>query len=221
MAKQNITAVAYFRTSSATNVNGDSLPRQQDAVNQFAKATGYEIVEEFYDPAVSGEDHIEARPGFSALLDRVESNGVATVLVEHVDRFARNLLTQELAIVALNARRITVLDSSGNDLTDTDDPTKVAMRQVAGAFAQLEKSRLVARLKRGRERKRAETGRCEGRRPVPDEVVKAAKRLARQNPRTHKRRSLRAIAAELAELGYFGPSSKPYEAGSIKHMLAH
>jgi hypothetical protein len=38
---------------------------------------------------------------------------------------------------------------------------KVAMRQIAGAFSQLEKARLVAKLRTAREAKRA--GKCEGR----------------------------------------------------------
>jgi len=40
------------------------------------------VVEWFYDPAVSGADPIETRPGFSALPDRIEGNGVRAVLVE-------------------------------------------------------------------------------------------------------------------------------------------
>jgi hypothetical protein len=41
-------AVAYFRTSSATNVGADkdSLKRQQAAVKAFAKGAGYEIVDD-------------------------------------------------------------------------------------------------------------------------------------------------------------------------------
>jgi DNA invertase Pin-like site-specific DNA recombinase len=85
-----------------------------------------------YDPAVSGADPIEARPGFAALLDRIESNGVRTVLVEDASRFARDLVTQELGILALIGRGVRVLTASGDDLTNTDDPFKVAMHQIAG-----------------------------------------------------------------------------------------
>jgi DNA invertase Pin-like site-specific DNA recombinase len=45
-------------------------------------------VGEFSDPGVSGADPIETRPGFAALLDRIESNGVRTVIVEDASRFA-------------------------------------------------------------------------------------------------------------------------------------
>jgi DNA invertase Pin-like site-specific DNA recombinase len=220
-AMKNIPAVAYYRTSSAANagLDKDSERRQGEAVAAYARQAGYRVVEEFRDPAVSGADPIETRPGFAALLDRIEGNGVRTVLVEDASRFARDLVTQELGIVALVARGVRVLTSGGEDLTATDDPFKVAMRQIAGAFAQLEKARLVAKLRHARERKRATTGRCEGRPPVPARVVEAARRLARANPRTHERRSLRQIAEELARLGHLGPAGKPYFPASVARML--
>jgi hypothetical protein len=55
-----------------------------------------------------------------------------------------------------------VVTATGDDLTNTDDEMKVAMRQIAGAFDQLEKSRLVRKLREARDRKRAEIGKCEG-----------------------------------------------------------
>ena len=71
-----------------------------------------------------------------------------------------------------------VLTASGDDLTNTDDPFKVVMRQVAGAFAQLEKAWLVAKLKGAR--KRATGVKVEGRKSYAEmspEMVRLAKRL--------------------------------------------
>jgi DNA invertase Pin-like site-specific DNA recombinase len=93
------------------------------------------------------------------------------------------------------------------------------VRQILGAVSQFEKAQLVRKLRAARERKRAETGRCEGRNPVPSRLAEA-KRLARRSPKTGQRRSLRAIAAELARLGHLGPSGKPYGAESVKRMVA-
>jgi DNA invertase Pin-like site-specific DNA recombinase len=217
-------AVAYLRMSSAANVGADkdSDKRQRDATVAFAKRSGFVVVDEFYDPAVSGADPIETRPGFATLLDRIESNGVRTVIVEDASRFARDLVTQELGILALIGRSVRVLTVSGDDLTNTDDLFKVAMHQIADAFAQLEKARLVGKLKAARERKRATGAKVEGRRPhtelLPD-VVSLAKRLHRASPKTGKRRSLREIAAELARAGYINERGKPYAALSIKMML--
>jgi len=63
--KRNLVpAVGYVRTSSAANVGGDkdSEPRQQQAIERFAKSAGFQIVDWFRDPAVSGADPRLARP---------------------------------------------------------------------------------------------------------------------------------------------------------------
>jgi DNA invertase Pin-like site-specific DNA recombinase len=68
---KSLQAVAYIRTSSAANVGSDkdSEKRQRVAIEAFAKRTGAEVADWFYDPAVSGADPIETRAGFSALLE--------------------------------------------------------------------------------------------------------------------------------------------------------
>jgi DNA invertase Pin-like site-specific DNA recombinase len=72
-----------------------------------------------YDAAVSGADPIETRPGFKALLDRTEDNGVRVVIVEDASRFPRELMAQELGIVLLIQRGMRLLPANGDDLTDT------------------------------------------------------------------------------------------------------
>lgn len=97
-----------MRTSSAAN-NGedkDSAKRQRLAIAGYAQSTGYDLVCEFSDPGVSGADPIAERPGFGELLDRIEGNGVRVVLVEDASRFARDLITQELGILALIKRGV-------------------------------------------------------------------------------------------------------------------
>jgi DNA invertase Pin-like site-specific DNA recombinase len=66
----------------------DSDKRQRVAIEAFAEAAGYEIVEAFNDAAVSGADSVSERPGFVAMLERLLSNGAKTVIVESPDRFA-------------------------------------------------------------------------------------------------------------------------------------
>jgi len=219
--KEKIKAVAYLRTSSMTNVghDKDSDKRQAKAIADFAKRAGYEIVDTYYDPGVSGADPIETRAGFSAMLDRIEGNGVRTVIVEDASRFARDLVTQETGIISLIKLGVTVLTASGDDLTNTDDPFKIAMRQIAGAFSQLEKARLVAKLKSGRDRKSKELGRyCATRKTVGErypEATKRAKYLSR-----YKRLSLREIASVLAADGHVSPKTgKPHNPKIIKTMI--
>jgi len=62
----------------------------------------------------------------------------------------------------------------------------------------------VAKLRGARGRKRKANGKCEGRKSLAEMypgVVREAKRLARANPKTGERRSLRKIATELAKIG--------------------
>jgi DNA invertase Pin-like site-specific DNA recombinase len=224
---KQVEAVAYIRTSSAANVgtDKDSDKRQRAAIMAFAKRAGFALVDEFADQAVRGTDPIEARPGFSALLDRIESNGVRVVIIEDGSRFARQLMTQELGLIALITRGVRVLTASGDDLTDDSDPSRTMMRQIAGAFHQYEKARLVAKLKAARDRKRQATGgKVEGRKTWAEKaktdeqaarMVEAAKRLRGTSLRPD--RSLREIAAELQKIDEQG---RMFSASSVAAMLA-
>ena len=222
--KKTTPAIAYLRTSSATNVgvDKDSEKRQRVAIGAYAKRAGYELVAEFYDAAVSGADPIQDRPGFAALLDRIEANGVRTVLVEDASRFARELMAQELGITLLISRGVHLITAGGDDLTASDDPSRKMMRQIAGAFAEYEKARLVAKLKGARDRVRKERGKCEGRKAHSErnpEVVALAKRLRRSSPKSGERMSLRRISAALEAAGHVNEHGRPFNPNSIKSMV--
>jgi DNA invertase Pin-like site-specific DNA recombinase len=224
MRGKRVEAVAYIRTSSAANVglDKDSETRQRAAIESFAKRGGLTLVSEFSDPGVSGADPIELRPGFSSLLDRIEKNGVRTVVVEDASRFARDLVTQELGILALIRRNVRVLTSNGDDLTDSSDPSRKMMRQIAGSFAEYEKARLAAKLKAARDRKRKAKGKCEGRKAwaeINPLLVQEAKRLRRRSPKGHQR-SYRDVATELAKLGYVNEHGKVFNPASIASILS-
>ena len=153
-------AIAYLRTSSAANVGADkdSEKRQRTAIAAFAKAHGYEVVESFYDAAVSGADPVGERPGFRAMMDRIAGNGVRVIIVESPDRFARDLAVQIAGHDYLKGLGVALVPTSAPDFFAEDTPTAVLVRQVLGAIAQFEKASLVAKMKAARDRKRAETG---------------------------------------------------------------
>jgi len=234
--KKPTEAIAYLRTSSASNVgvDKDSDRRQRDAIQAFAKHAGFVVVDEFYDKAVSGADPIEGRPGFKALLERISGNGCRVVIVEDASRFARTLMVQEAGIAILVSMGVRVLTSRGDDLTDSDDEMRVAMRQIAGVFSQLEKTRLVKKLKVARQRRIDETGKCGGRRSFaeraagdkkrdPDahtaQAMRLAKRLYRASPVTGERRSLRQVATDLATQGFLNAQGRPFNPKSVRAMV--
>ena len=73
------------------------------------------------------------------------------------------MLTYELAVVLLQSRGVEVYASNGDCLTATEDEMATAMRQIVIVFSQLEKHRLIKKMKAARDRIKAETGKCEGR----------------------------------------------------------
>ena len=73
-------------------------------------------------------------------------------------------------MVGLGVRVLTAND----DLTDSDDEFRVAMRQIMGVFSQLEKTGLVKKLKAARDRKRAKGLKVEGRKRRVERLDAAA-----------------------------------------------
>ncbi|MGO6706000.1 recombinase family protein [Rhizobium leguminosarum] len=224
--KVNTKAVAYLRTSSAANVGADkdSERRQREAISVFAEGAGYEVVDSYYDAAVSGADAVTERPGFSAMLERLLSNGVRTILVETASRFARDMIVQETGHKMLKARGIDLIAVDSPDSFVVDTPTAALIRQVLGAVSEFEKAMLVEKLKGARERKRRETGKKVGGRKNygemegGSEMIALAKKLHRY-PVNGKRRSLNDVAEELAKAGYLSSTGKPFARIAISRML--
>jgi DNA invertase Pin-like site-specific DNA recombinase len=208
-------AFAYLRTSSATNVGSDkdSDKRQRAAVTGYAAGAGYELIDEYYDADVRGDEAVWERPAFARMLGEMLADGVKTVIVETASRFARDVVTQELGFQRLKQLGILLVAADHPQTFVGDSPTATLVRQILGAVSEFEKSMLVARLKAARDRIKAKTGRCDGRKPAPEGARELARALHAQG------RSLRAIAAELAAAGYLSPSARPYLPQSVKWML--
>jgi DNA invertase Pin-like site-specific DNA recombinase len=217
-------AFSYLRVSGKGQLKGDGFERQRDAVARFARANGYAVVEEFRDEGVSGTKELASRPGLAALIDRVESDGVQTVLVERADRLARDLMVNEVIVHQFMRVGARVITADGADLTTADDdPTRTLIRQVLGAVAQFEKSVLVMKLRAARDRTRLKRGRCEGRKPYgfyPGEaaVLDRINQL-RRKPKNGPRRSLAAIAHVLNQEGFPTRGGRPWAPGTVHAIV--
>jgi DNA invertase Pin-like site-specific DNA recombinase len=210
-------AVAYMRTSSATNVgvDKDSLTRQEAAIRGYAARNNIEIVEEFYDAAVSGADPLDQREGFRRLLQRVTSNGVRSILVETANRFARDLMVQEIGFRRLQELGIELIACDSPQSFIDDTPTATLIRQILGAVAEFDKAMVVAKLKGARDRKKAATGKCEGRKSwlELDPKLCAIARELRQAGN-----SLNAVRAALANQGFVSSSGRPFTRSVVSRM---
>jgi len=150
---------------------------------------------------------------------------IRVILVEAASRFARDLMVQETGHAMLARASITLIAVDDPDAFTADTPTAVLVRQLLGAVSQFERATLVAKLKVARDRRSTVAGRRIEGRPghamVLPELVKQAHRLARRSPRDGSRRSLRAIAAKLEELGYLTATGRRFGPGQVKRLLAH
>src|SRR5262245_6122620 len=224
MAQRMKHAFAYLRTSSAANVgtDKDSDRRQRDTIQTFAKHAGYVLEGEFYDAAVSGADPIGSRQGFAEMLQAIAGNGVRTIIVETANRFARDLMVQEVGFAKLRELGIELIAADSPNAFLDNGPTSKLIRQVLGAVAEFDKAMTVSKLRGARDRRRRELGKCEGRKSHAEarpEVVLKAKRLRRASPLNGKRRSFRKISQELAEMGHLSGRGTPFSASAVQAMV--
>lgn len=219
-------AFSYLRVSGKSQIDGDGFPRQRAAINSRAKAIGAQIVKEFADEGVSGASDLDDRPALLSLFAAIESNGVRTVIIERADRLARDVLVSEVLLAKFRKLGVLVIDAeSGSDLTanDPDNPTGTLIRQILAVIAQFEKTSIVAKLRKARTRKRAETGRCEGVKPfgsLPGESDALALILRyRRKPKGSGRLSFQKIADKLNGGIHKTRSGKPWAASTVRDIL--
>ena len=221
-------AFSYLRVSGKAQISGDGFDRQRTTINAWAKSTKCEVVKEFREEGVSGKADFENRPALSALFAALVSEGIRTVIVERADRFSRDLMAGEIILAKFREIGVTVIEAEdGRDISadDPDNPTATLVRQVLAVIAQFEKTSIVSKLRKAKDRIRRETGRCEGRKPFGDragesEAMELMRQLRRKPIGKAKRMSFARIAAELQAAGHPTRSGKPWSASSVKTILA-
>lgn len=209
-------AIGYVRVSSNGQVeNGSGLVRQREAILAYAKANGFSLVEVIEDAGISGT--IYDREG----IQKVFQHPCQTVIIEGLDRLGRDLLVSERIIYTLKEHgKALVSVKDGPDL-DSENPSRVLVRQLLGAIAQHDKSNLVARLRVSRERIRKQGRKCEGSkslREVSPSVFEEMKRL-RKARKGHKTRSYREIADILNGSGHTNRIGKPFTGSNVARIL--
>lgn len=163
-------AYGYLRVSGRGQIGGDGFPRQREAITRYAKAHGIEIVAWYTERGISGGTEWEDRPAWSEMMQAL--NGVRTVIIEKLDRLARELFVQEYILRDLTRREVRLVSATEDDIDA--DPTRVLMRQIMGAIAQYDRAMTVTKLRQARKRAKVATGRCEGRKPYGERTGESA-----------------------------------------------
>ncbi len=162
----------YLRVSGLDQVEGDGFERQVHSCMGFLRRNNLlpidpELV--FKEEGVSGTVEGMDRPAFAELLGRAEAEQIDTIVVERMDRLARNLMVSEVLLGECRKRGIKVFAADQGTTTDMasdgGDPTKDLIRQIMGALAQWERACIILKLGAARARLRAKNGKCEGCKP--------------------------------------------------------
>ncbi len=149
----------YLRVSGKGQVEGDGFPRQRVSIEAYCAANGLEIVQWFEEKAITGKTEWEDRPAWMEMM--LALNGVQTVVIESLNRLARDLMVQEHVIDDLRKRQVKLISVAEPDLC-TDDPSRKLLRQIMGAIAEYDRAMIVLKLRGARCRKRNSEGKCEG-----------------------------------------------------------
>lgn len=214
-------AYGYIRVSGKGQVKGDGFTRQEKTIRGYAEKHGIELVRIFREKGVSGT--LADRPALAELIVDLEENGhgIKTVIVERLDRLARDLMIQETIIQDLREIEVDLISASeGADLLD-DDPTRKLVRQILGAISEYEKSLLVQKLRVARQRKRAKVGKCEGRKSYKDVAPEtiAQIRSLRRKPKGGQRKTYKEIAEILNLRGVPTLNGQPWTHQTVRHAL--
>lgn len=224
----NQTAYGYIRVSSQGQIGGDGFLRQEQAIADYAATNNITVVGYYREEGISGVAEESDRPAFQELVAAILRNGTKTVIIEGLDRLAREYRVQETLLVYLASKGIELISArTGENVTEAvlADPMRRALVQIQGVFAELEKNLLVKKLKIARVNKKAATGKCEGRKGYQDQegalsVVKEIKRL-RRKPKGGgtRRKTYQQIADVLNADGKTTMDGKPFTDKNVAAIM--
>jgi site-specific DNA recombinase len=223
--------IGYCRVSTDNQKDEGTIDLQRQALREYAKQKGYELVKTFEDEGVSGglEDRAGLAEMFNYLEDK-ENKGIEAVLIFKLDRLARDLRIQENLIYKLKERGKSLLSIKEPDLGDSD-PMRKAFRQFMGIVSELEKSFITMRMTAGRINKiknkqtYAGGGIALGYSTKDKDLIidEAGANTIRQifKMKRYGKKGLREIARELNEQDIPTARGGEWHAGTIKYILAN
>jgi DNA invertase Pin-like site-specific DNA recombinase len=156
----------YLRVST----DKQTTANQETALREVAAKAGWEVVEVFVDHGISGAKGREARPAFDRLCREAVQRKFDVVCAWSVDRLGRSLQDLVGFLAELHGAGVDLfLHQQG---IDTATPAGKAMFQLAGVFAEFERSMIRARVNAGLDRAKAQGVKL-GRKRIGAKVEKA------------------------------------------------
>jgi len=156
MTENKPLAAIYVRVSTQEQAQqGFSLDAQQEALENYAKALGYEIFKIYRDEGKSAKD-IQHRPEMVQMLEDAEAKKFSAIFIYKLDRFSRSL--KDLILTIDKLKEIGIDFVSLQDKIETTSASGKLMFHIISAFAEFERNIIGDRTKFGMERKAKEGG---------------------------------------------------------------
>lgn len=150
----NKPAAIYARVSSDRQKENHTIASQTAALEQYARANGYSVPDEwiFQDEGYSGA--VLVRPGLEALRDLAAEGQIAAALVYSPDRLSRKYAYQVLLAEELSRCGVELVFVQSPSASTPEDRLLV---QFQGMIAEYERAQIAERCRRGK-RHRAQQG---------------------------------------------------------------
>jgi site-specific DNA recombinase len=131
-------AAIYVRVSTEEQAKqGISLSAQQEALENYAKALGYDILRMYKDEGKSAKD-IKGRPEMRQILEDAQAHKFQAIFVYKLDRFSRSLRDLIETIEKLKQWGIDFI--SLQDKIETTSASGKLMFHIISAFAEFERN---------------------------------------------------------------------------------
>lgn len=212
--------VAYIRVSTEAQTEGNGLEQQRRSICAFAAASGMSI-DEWVTDDESGTT--EDREGVRQLLCRPEP---FCLVFDRIDRLGRTLLVAESLFAKFSARGVRMVCVAQSL---DEGPVGILTRQIMGAFAEFQRTELLARLAQCKRAAKAKQGKygggavAYGFRPVGNgklgldsctvTLVRRCHELASRGT------SIRSIASSLEAEGFTTRKGTIIQATQVKRIL--
>ena len=162
----------YMRTSTLTNVKGDSVKRLKSSIMKWVKSNGYSVRGEYWDDESGSKDTMD-RPEFMRMISDSERMGIRVLVFSDQSRLSRDIIVQESTFRLLSSRVYSLVSSENPESFIEDSPTPNLIRQILGSVSEFDKNSTVSKLRVSRIRKRGmnrdkgivtrtRKGKCEG-----------------------------------------------------------
>lgn len=158
-------AVGYCRAAGKGKAAETERERQEQGIRLYEWINGYNLSKVYHEAST------ETGPVFESMIANLLSGDCRTIIIDSLDTLNPDLFEQQRIVATMTSQGITLIDSStGKD-----------------GVSQINKALLLARLKKGRDAKREQAGRCEGRKPFgylpgEDDTIARIKQLYRKRP---------------------------------------